>query len=191
MDDTQTQSKEIIPKLEMNILQRAGNVIFYPKEYFSSIKDETDFETPIIYYLVFVFIPTLLITWTSLYLSVTFSFYKLLTLITVDVVSYVLFIVIMHLFVSLFGGKEGIINTLKSVIYSTILLIPILIIFVFSALMPSASLLFGIIAVIIGLYGLQLELWAFERLQNISQWRAFFAIIFAAIMRSIITSVLS
>lgn len=162
-------------RTSMGLLERFKDTLFYPKEYFESIKNEDDYRTPITYYFAFAFVPIVI--------SILFSNSAgAITEIASRVIYSILFVVVVHAFVSLFGGKQGFVNTLKAFAYPTAVVFPITIFQIAALLLESASaaIVAVLVSLILGLYALQLELWAFERLQNIGQWRAFFAIIFSA-----------
>lgn len=183
---SEPQASSDISKTEMNLFQRTKKILFSPKEYFEEIKSERDFRTPLTFYLMFVFTSSILMSIVLLNTLNTLTFTNLIIDIASKIISYILLLVLIHIFVSILGGKEGFINTFKAVIYPSIL-VPIIIIsqIIILLILPSISFFLTFIMLGIGLYALQLELWAFERLQNLTQWKSFFAIILSAAILSI------
>lgn len=173
-----------------NIFSRFWAVLFSPKQYFESIRDEQGYGTPAIYYVVFVILPTIIgtmfsVSFISQLKDVSVSYSGVAEALVSNVGFSVMALFLAHIFVSLFGGKYGFSGTFKAVIYPSGALAAIMAALQVGAVQigsASAFLAYGILIFVAGLYVLQLELWAFERLQGISQWKAFIALILSGIL---------
>ena len=172
------------------MLNKIRGLLFSPKKTFTEIKDEEGFAAPLKFLILLCFIPSFLLNFFLLYYSNSFAFSTLMIHFVSIVATFLLNLIVMHFFISLLGGKEFL-NTFKAISYPFILYPLFLVVStIITVTFPSIILLNTLFLLIIGLYMLQLELWAFEILQNISQWKSFFAMFLSLIISSGILSLI-
>ncbi|MBW1838885.1 MAG: YIP1 family protein [Deltaproteobacteria bacterium] len=194
----QSPAEQKQPEKSLGLFSRFKMLIIHPNQFFERVKNENNYGPPIVFYLIlsvfniifsiliFFIYPSIGSTQSTLYgmiLLIGDPFLSYLISNTVSNMASIIFVfagaLFIHIFVLMFGGKKGYINTFKSIIYSSIATI----LFWIAVLLISVNFIITVLLIgVFFIWSVILQIKSLSSFHDISNARAFAILVMPVII---------